>query len=136
MTLEWHYLNLPREELFKKIEKRLKDRLRSGLVDEVKELHQAGVSWKRMEELGLEYRFVSRFLCSKPTYVIPGKSVGDGRDPESMSLNVGSRIPTSLKLRRVSKSGVIQNFLSSPYYTELLTEIKHYAKRQQTWFKK
>lgn len=41
---------------------RLFARLRQGMIAEVQELHQRGLSWKRMEELGLEYRYLARYL--------------------------------------------------------------------------
>ena len=51
--------------LKERIYKRLLARLRRGMVAEVKHLHTEGVSWKRMEELGLEYKFISWFLQEK-----------------------------------------------------------------------
>lgn len=54
-----------KEELKKKIKNRLKKRLRSGMVAEVKNLKKSGLSWKRLEEFGLEYRWVSRYLQRK-----------------------------------------------------------------------
>lgn len=53
---------LPKELLRARIHKRLKKRMSMGMLKEVKTLHQNGVSWKRMEELGLEYRFCTRYL--------------------------------------------------------------------------
>lgn len=52
----------PREEIRARIQRRLTARLEHGLVEEVESLHQKGLSWERMEWLGLEYRFLSRFL--------------------------------------------------------------------------
>ncbi len=49
-------------ELKSRIKKRLLKRLRIGLVKEVKNLHCNGLSWKRLDELGLEYRYVSRYI--------------------------------------------------------------------------
>jgi tRNA dimethylallyltransferase len=60
-------LNLPKEKLQNNIHKRLIKRLQLGLVAEVRNLHKQGLSWKRMEELGLEYRYVSRYLQKKLT---------------------------------------------------------------------
>ncbi len=51
--------------LKKRIEKRLITRLQMGMIDEVKNLHNKGLSWKRMEMLGLEYRYIARFLQKK-----------------------------------------------------------------------
>ncbi|HVM73747.1 MAG TPA: tRNA (adenosine(37)-N6)-dimethylallyltransferase MiaA [Candidatus Paceibacterota bacterium] len=55
------------EELDKKIELRLRERLRSGMINEAKKLHANGLSYKRMTELGLEYRSLARFLQKKIT---------------------------------------------------------------------
>lgn len=56
------------KELNKLIEKRLLKRLKSGMIEEVKKLHQLGVSWKRLEEFGLEYRFAAQYLQNKIAY--------------------------------------------------------------------
>jgi tRNA dimethylallyltransferase len=45
-----------------RIEKRLKSRLNQGLIEEVERLHTQGVSWRRLDEFGLEYRFVAQYL--------------------------------------------------------------------------
>ncbi len=55
-------LTLPQSKLQEKITIRLFARIRERMIDEVRKLHQDGLSWKRMEELGLEYRYVSRYL--------------------------------------------------------------------------
>ncbi|HQJ83633.1 MAG TPA: tRNA (adenosine(37)-N6)-dimethylallyltransferase MiaA [Candidatus Paceibacterota bacterium] len=47
------------KDLEKKIKDRLLARMRLGLVAEVKKLHRQGLSWRRMEELGLEYRYLA-----------------------------------------------------------------------------
>jgi len=53
------------EELKKRIRKRLLYRIDHGMLNEVKNLHQSGLSWRRLEELGLEYRFVAQYLQKK-----------------------------------------------------------------------
>jgi len=55
----------PKEKLKKLIKKRLYKRLRKGMVAEVKKLHRQGLSWKRLEEFGLEYRAVAQYLQQK-----------------------------------------------------------------------
>lgn len=55
-------ITLSKEALHKKIDARLRERLKSGLIAEVQRLRKQGLSWKRLDEFGLEYRFVSRFL--------------------------------------------------------------------------
>lgn len=53
------------KELKKLIEKRLLKRLKQGMLAEVKKLHKQGVSWKRLEEFGLEYRYLALYLQNK-----------------------------------------------------------------------
>lgn len=50
------------EELKILIAKRLKKRLKQGMIEELKKLREQGLSWKRLDDLGLEYRYVSRHL--------------------------------------------------------------------------
>lgn len=57
-----------KEELKKRIEKRLLKRIKQGMVEEVKKLRKSGVSWQRLEEFGLEYRFISQYLQKKIKY--------------------------------------------------------------------
>jgi tRNA dimethylallyltransferase len=58
-------LYLPRQILKKKIEKRLLKRIRLGMIQEAKNLHQKNLTWKRMKELGLEYRYLALYLQGK-----------------------------------------------------------------------
>ncbi len=55
-------IKLPEAVLKERIHKRLLKRMRQGMVREVKNLHASGVSWQRLDDLGLEYRYVSRYL--------------------------------------------------------------------------
>jgi tRNA dimethylallyltransferase len=55
----------PNETLKKRIHDRLIKRLKIGMIKEVENLHEDGVSWKRLESFGLEYRFVAMFLQNK-----------------------------------------------------------------------
>ncbi|MBI1975330.1 MAG: tRNA (adenosine(37)-N6)-dimethylallyltransferase MiaA [Parcubacteria group bacterium] len=56
------------EELKRLIKKRLLARLSRGMVAEVRHLHRNGLSWKRLESLGLEYRSVAQYLQGKLPY--------------------------------------------------------------------
>lgn len=58
-------LTLPTEELKKKIKLRLEKRLKDGMIKEAVELHKNGLSWRRMDELGLEYRYLALYLQKK-----------------------------------------------------------------------
>lgn len=61
-------ISLPLEILNQKIKKRLEARVESGMIEEVKNLHQNGLSYERMESLGLEYRYIARFLKKELPY--------------------------------------------------------------------
>jgi tRNA dimethylallyltransferase len=63
----WLGLNPGAEKLKKNIHIRLFSRIREGMIAEATKLHKAGLSYKRMEELGLEYRYLARLLQNKIT---------------------------------------------------------------------
>ena len=46
---------------------RLNKRIKLGMINEIKNLHKHGVSWKRLESFGLEYRQTTLFLQNKIT---------------------------------------------------------------------
>lgn len=58
-------LQLDEKTLREKIHKRLIARMEIGMVAEAKQLHSKGLSWKRMEALGLEYRYLAYYLQGK-----------------------------------------------------------------------
>ena len=55
------------EALRKKIHARLGARMKVGMVNEIRKLRRGGVSWKRLDELGLEPRWIARYLQGKIT---------------------------------------------------------------------
>ncbi len=50
-----------------KIKWRLAKRLRQGMITEVKSLRAGGLSWKKLERFGLEYKFIALYLQEKIT---------------------------------------------------------------------
>jgi len=71
LPITWTVIVLapPKEILHKNIEKRLDERLRNGMMEEVQTLHDThGVSWERLHNFGLEYRWVSRHLQGKISF--------------------------------------------------------------------
>jgi len=100
------------KELKKLIKKRLLKRLKMGMIDEVKKLHyQQGLSWKRLDDLGLEYRYVARYLRQRAQV---------NADPTR----------TDAEKKKILKK------LEQEMVETLNKEIYRYAKRQMTWFKK
>lgn len=55
------------DEVKKLIKKRLLKRLKTGMIVEIKRLKKSGLSWKRLEEFGLEYRYIALYLQNKLT---------------------------------------------------------------------
>ena len=55
----------PRSEVHQRIELRLDDRLQNGLVEEVRTLQAQGLSWERLDYLGLEYRYVTKYVMGE-----------------------------------------------------------------------
>lgn len=82
----------PRDELYKRIEIRLDERIKQGMVEEVADLRKNGATDEFLDGLGLEYRYTLRYLRGEYDF--------------------------------------------SEYREELLKQIRHFAKRQITWFKK
>lgn len=47
---------------------RLDQRLQNGMIEEIQQLHENGVSWERLDWFGLEYRYISRYLRGLVTF--------------------------------------------------------------------
>ena len=67
---EWLMLGLevPNAPLHEKIRERLVARLEQGMVKEVEALVAQGVTYERLDDLGLEYRYIGQYLQKKLTY--------------------------------------------------------------------
>jgi len=60
-------LQVPFPQLKEQIAQRQEKLFRQGIVEEVANLRRQGLSWKRLEEFGLEYQWVSSYLQGKET---------------------------------------------------------------------
>ena len=61
----WLGINPGQKKLQQNIHIRLFARIRAGMIGEAKRLHARGLSYKHMEALGLEYRYLARLLQNK-----------------------------------------------------------------------
>jgi len=113
-------IDISREILNEKIKKRLDERFESGMLEEVENLHKNGVSWEWMEKIGLEYRWISRFLLSAKGGSQTGTTCLAGRRANAGHPNKGEKHILSFDEMR----------------EKLYFDIIHYAKRQITWLKK
>ena len=57
----------PRSVLYERIDRRVDERMRQGMVQEVRDLLDAGISHERLDAFGLEYRFIDRYLQGEYT---------------------------------------------------------------------
>ena len=55
-------MEYPRQVIRERITQRLHERLNNGMIEEVESLLQNGVTSERLNSLGLEYRFINRYL--------------------------------------------------------------------------
>ncbi len=58
-------ISWPREILRQRITQRLRERMKQGMIEEVKRLLESGVSFETLDFYGLEYRFIGRYLLGK-----------------------------------------------------------------------
>lgn len=58
-------IDTPREELYKKIDIRVDERIKIGMIEEVEDLLKKGVPKERLISFGLEYKFITLFLCGE-----------------------------------------------------------------------
>jgi tRNA dimethylallyltransferase len=108
-------LKVERQDLAAKIAARLDKRLKKGMINEVRTLRDRGLSWKKLDSFGLEYRFVARFLQHKISRVEMAEAI------RSESINYAKRQMTWFgKDKRI-------NWISNPADAFILIDsfIKH-----------
>ncbi|MFZ2523154.1 MAG: tRNA (adenosine(37)-N6)-dimethylallyltransferase MiaA [Minisyncoccia bacterium] len=73
-------LKLDDKILRENINKRLKKRISGGMIQEAVNLHKKGLSYKRMNELGLEYRYLAMYLQNKQPLKASSGSITISKD--------------------------------------------------------
>ncbi|MCF7794904.1 tRNA (adenosine(37)-N6)-dimethylallyltransferase MiaA [Patescibacteria group bacterium] len=62
-------IEVDRKELKQRIRDRIIKRIEEeDMIAEVEKLHKEGLSWKKLESFGLEYKFISKYLQNKLSY--------------------------------------------------------------------
>ena len=61
-------IKIERADNLKSINKRLLDRLNSGMIEEVENLIDSGISIERLKYFGLEYKFIGQYLDKEISY--------------------------------------------------------------------
>ncbi len=113
------------EELKKAIQKRLRQRLK-GMIIEVKKLHQSGLSWRRLEELGLEYRFVAQYIQKKTT--LQEMMANIQKESEHFSKRQMTWFKRDKRIRWITNQkeaeNLIKNLLTAPMQESFLNKNK------------
>ncbi|RLC38081.1 tRNA (adenosine(37)-N6)-dimethylallyltransferase MiaA [Candidatus Falkowbacteria bacterium] len=109
-------LTYPRDILKKRIYERLIERLeKEDMIREVEKLHKKyGVSWKRLKNFGLEYKFISLYLKKELSY---------DEMVEKLNIAIGQFAKRQMTwLRRWEKQGTEINWVKSEKEAERLVE--------------
>jgi tRNA dimethylallyltransferase len=103
-------VRLEREEIKKRITERLKKRLQTGMVEEVKRLIADGISFERLNLFGLEYKFIGKYLNGELSY-------------NGMHQKLNSAIHSFAKrqmtwFRKMEREGTVIHWIEGPNYQE------------------
>lgn len=101
-------IRLAREEIKNKITERFKQRLDKGMIEEVRELIRTGLTYERLNQFGLEYRYVGLYLKGEINY-------------NEMFQKLNSAIHNFAKrqmtwFRKMEREGVIINWIEGTDY--------------------
>ncbi len=99
-------LDVSPEVIKKRIRVRLMKRLNNKMIDEVERLHKGGISWKRLEELGLEYRYLAYYLQNK---------ISKSEMIDKLYMEIWHYAKRQFTWFRADKR---INWISAPYYTK------------------
>jgi len=61
-------VRVERNTVRERITKRLKYRLENGMIEEIKQLVESGISFEKLEFFGLEYKFIAKYLKHEIDY--------------------------------------------------------------------
>lgn len=99
-----------------RITSRLRERLAAGMIEEVKDLHDKGIDWEKMNFFGLEYRYIGLYLQGKIDY-------------QEMFRQLNTRIHQFAKrqetwFRKMERQGTLIYWLDNPEYKDLKSTVE------------
>lgn len=119
-------IDLPRAELYRRIDKRVDDRFKQGMLEEVERLIKSGVDSAWLIKLGLEYRIITEYILSK--------------NDVTLSDSEGSRADVSARMRLCLDSSASPQNDHNKEFQEMSQKLKFrihaFARRQLTWFRR
>ncbi len=103
-------IKLSREEIKNKITERFTKRLDKGMIEEVRELIRTGLTYERLDQFGLEYRYIGLYLKGEINY-------------DEMFQKLNSAIHNFAKrqmtwFRKMEREGVIINWIEGNDYNK------------------
>ena len=91
-------IDLERENILKKIKIRLENRLNDGMIEEVEELINSGLTLERLKYFGLEYKFIGEYLYDNISF-------SDMKEKLNFAINRFSKKQMTF-FRRMEKRGI------------------------------
>lgn len=109
----------PRSEIKSRITNRLKKRLSEGMIDEVKNLLEKGITPERLNYFGLEYRYISLYLTGELNY-------------NDMFQKLNSAIHNFAKrqmtwFRKMEREGIRINWLEEPDFEKAKNLVEQFS---------
>lgn len=97
-----------RELINQRIKYRLKKRLEEGMIDEVKKLIENGITHTRLQQFGLEYKYISKFLINEINY-------NDMFQKLNSAINAFAKKQMTW-FRKMEREGVVINWIDEPSF--------------------
>lgn len=108
--------DLPREELYQKIDKRVDEWFKEGFYEEVEGLLESGVSLEWLDKIGLEYRILANYITNKELNI---------KDKDHKYCCNGSKEKQSHNMKEFEEMK-----------QEMKWKIHQYARRQLIWWRR
>ena len=107
----------PREIIREKITKRLHDRLNEGMINEVEQLINKGLSHEKLERFGLEYRYISFY---------PQKKISKIEMIEKLNIAIHQFSKRQMTFfRNIEKNGIKINWINDNNYKSIIKLINY-----------
>ena len=111
-------IDVNRDKLLKNIHYRLETRLNNGMIEEVNQLINQGLTLERLRYFGLEYRFIGEYLFNKISY-------NSMKEKLNFAINKFSKRQMTF-FRRMQKRGVNIKWVKSNNFDMICEHIENF----------